>query len=54
MYKLQVLFAWNNEKLIEFILKNNNWDRLYGIKLTKGNRAAIKNESEYISKIDSL
>jgi len=54
MYKLQILYGWNHDKVIEFILKNNNWDRLYGIKLTKGNRAAITNIDKYIEKIDSL
>ena len=54
MYKLQILYNWDHNKVIEFILKNNNWDRLYGIKLTKGNRAAITNIDKYIDKIDSL
>jgi len=54
MYKIQILYNWDHEKIIEFLLKNSNWDRLYGIKLTKGNRAFIKDVNKYIEKIDSL
>ena len=54
MYKLQILYMWDNEEIIQFILKNNNWKKLYGIKLTKGNRSAITNIKDYIKKIDSL
>jgi hypothetical protein len=54
MYKLQILYNWHHDKVIEFILKNNNWDRLYGIKLTKGNRSAITDIDKYIEKINSI
>jgi len=54
MYKLHILYSWDHNKIIKFIMKNNNWDRLYAIKLTKGNRAAIKDKDEFIKKIDSL
>jgi hypothetical protein len=54
MYKLHILYNWDHIKIIKFIVKNNNWDRLYAIKLTKGNRAAIKDKDQFIKKIDSL
>lgn len=54
MYKLHILYNWDHIKIIKFIIKNNNWDRLYAIKLTKGNRAAIRDKDEFIKKIDSL
>jgi len=54
MYKLHILYNWDHIKIIKFIIRNNNWDRLYAIKLTKGNRAAIKDKDEFIKKIDSL
>lgn len=54
MYKIQQIFDWDHEKIIEFIEENNDWTNLYGIKLTKGNRSAIKDIPNFCKKIDSL
>jgi hypothetical protein len=54
MYKLQIIYNWDHDKILDFILSNDNWKDLYGIKLTKGNRSAIIDEDEYVRKIDSL
>jgi hypothetical protein len=54
MYKIQSIFAWDNEKVIEYVLLNDDWTGYYGIKLTKSNRAEIKDENEYIAHIDKF
>ena len=54
MYKIQSIFAWDNEKVIEYVLLNDDWSGYYGIKLTKSNRAEIKNALDYIKHIDKF
>ena len=54
MYKIQSIFAWDNEKVIEYVLLNDDWSGYYGIKLTKSNRAEIKDQAEYIKHIDKF
>jgi len=54
MFKIQIYKKWNNNKIIEYILNNNNWNNFYAIKLTHINRKGIKDEEKYIKKINSL
>ena len=35
-------------------MNETNWGKLYGVKLTKGNRSAIEDKEAYVRKIDSL
>ena len=53
-YKIQLIYNWDHAIIIDFIMNNTKWTDLYGIKLTKGNRAAIKDQQAYVRKIDSL
>jgi hypothetical protein len=54
MYKLQTLFGWDHDAIMKFIMDNTIWDGFYAVKLTKGNRAAIRNEKDYIRKLNSI
>ncbi len=54
MYFLHEKFKWNNDDIINFIMNNNNWNGFYGVKLTSSNRKSIKDENEFIKKLDSL
>jgi hypothetical protein len=54
MYRIHQVFDWDHEKIVQFILENENWKNLYGVKLTKGTRSAILNIPEFCKKIDSL
>lgn len=54
MYKLQENFKWDTTKLINFIINNNVWNKFYGVKLTRFDRKAIKDEKKFIQKLNSL
>ena len=54
MFKLQTIFGWDNDVIINFIMVNNIWDGFYAVKLTKGARASITNEKEYIKKLNNI
>lgn len=54
MYKIQEIFSWDHEKVIQFIMLNNNWDGFYGIKLTKQNRNEIIDKNKYVKIIDNF
>ena len=54
MYKIHNIYSWNHDVIIEFILNNNNWSKLYAVKLTKSNRAAIVDKERFIKKLDEL
>jgi len=41
MFKAHKLNDWENTKIINFIINNNNWSDFYAIKLTKNNRLGI-------------
>ena len=54
MYKIHKIFDWDHISVIQYIILNNNWKDYTGIKLTKGNRAAIKDMKEYIKKLEEF
>ena len=54
MFKAQKINNWNNNKLINYILNNNDWTGFYAIKLVGFNRKAISNETVFIQKLNSL
>ena len=49
--QIHKIFDWDHISVIQYIILNNNWKDYTGIKLTKGNRAAIKDMKEYIKKL---
>jgi hypothetical protein len=53
-YLIQLIYNWNNNKVINYIMNETNWGKMYGVKLTKSNRRAIEDKEAYVRKIDSL
>jgi len=53
-YLIQLIYNWNNNKVINYIMNKTNWEKMYGVKLTKSNRNAIEDKKAYVRKIDSL
>lgn len=53
-YKLNLIYDWDHDSIIRFIIDNKDWSDFYGVKLTKNSRAAIENIDEYVAKVDSL
>jgi len=53
-YLIQLIYNWNNNKVINYIMNETNWGKMYGVKLTKSNRNAIEDKEAYVRKIDSL
>ena len=53
-FKMHSIYNWDQNEIIDFLINNTNWNNLYAIKLTKANRAAIKDQKAYVRKIDSL
>lgn len=54
MFKAQKINDWNSNKLIYYILNNNDWSGFYAIKLVAFNRKAINDENLFIKKLNSL
>lgn len=54
MYKIQEIFSWDHEKVLDYVIYNDDWSGFYGIKLTKGNRAVIKDDKNYIKVINDF
>jgi len=54
MFKAQKINDWNNQKLINYILNNNDWTGFYAIKLVGFNRKAISNKTIFIQKLNSF
>lgn len=55
MFKAQKINDWNSDKLIRYIIDNNDWSGYYAIKLVNFNRAPIAScKKEFINKLDSL
>lgn len=54
MFKAQNINKWDCNKLINYILMNNDWTDYYAIKLVSGNRKGIKNNNSFIQKLNSL
>jgi len=54
MFKAQKINDWNGEKLINYILNNNDWSEYYAIKLVGFNRKAINDENLFIKKLNSF
>jgi len=56
MFKVQENVGWNSDKLISFIIKNNNWDDYYAIKLVSFNRKAINegNKDKFKNKLQNI
>jgi hypothetical protein len=53
-FKLHNSVSWNNEEIINIFLNNNDWTNYYAIKFGSKQRQLIKNEEEFIKRIDSL
>jgi hypothetical protein len=53
-YLIQLIYNWNNNKVINYIMNKTNWEKMYAVKLTKSNRRAIEDKEAYVRKIDSL
>ncbi len=56
MFKAQKINEWKSEKLVDYIINNNNWTGYYAIKLVGFNRSAINdsNRELFINKLNSL
>lgn len=54
MFKIHINNEWKDDKIIKFILDNDDWNNYYALKLVKSNRRSIHNIDEYISKINSF
>jgi len=56
MFKVQDNVDWNSDKLISFIINNNNWNDYYAIKLVSFNRKAINdsNKDKFIYKLQNI
>jgi hypothetical protein len=54
MFKAQKINNWNNDKLINYILNNNDWSGYYAIKLVGFNRKAINDNDTFIKKLNSF
>ena len=53
-FRAQKINDWNNQKLINYILNNNDWSGFYAIKLVGFNRKAINDKNSFIQKLNSL
>ncbi len=53
MFRIHCDTEWKDDKIINFILNNDNWKNYYAIKLVKSNRRSIRsdNQDSYIQKI---
>ena len=56
MFKIHKKLSWENDKIIEYIINNNNWNDLNAVKLTGSQRQYINsnNYKQYIDKLNSL
>jgi hypothetical protein len=54
MFKAQKINDWECNKLVNYILTNNNWDDYYAIKLVGNNRKCIKDAESFINKLNSF
>ena len=55
MFKAQKISNWDSEKLIKYIIDNNNWNDYYAIKLVGFNRTPIEScKNEFINKLNNL
>lgn len=52
-FKVQKITGWNSKKMIEYIL-NNDLKDIYAIKLVKTNRNGIKDENEFIERLNNI
>lgn len=55
MFKVQKINNWDSEKLIKYIIDNNDWNGYYAIKLVGFNRQPIEScKNEFINKLNIL
>jgi hypothetical protein len=56
MFKIHKDNYWISNKIIDFIINNNDWSDYYGIKLVSFNRKAINdvNKNKFINKLNNL
>ena len=55
MFKAQKISNWDSEKLIKYIIDNNNYNDYYAIKLVGFNRTPIEScKNEFINKLNNL
>jgi hypothetical protein len=55
MFKAQKINNWESDKLIRYIIDNDDWSDYYAIKLVKFNRKPIENyKEEFINKLNNL
>ena len=52
--KLHISLVWDSDKIINNILTNNDWSNYYAIKLCGNQRKTIKNEEEFIKRINTI
>jgi hypothetical protein len=53
-FKLHTKLNWDNDKIINNFLNNDNWSDYYAIKFCFHQRRSIKNEEEFIKRITLL
>jgi hypothetical protein len=55
MFKAQKINDWNSDKLIRYIIDNNDWNDYYAIKLVNFNRKPIEScKEEFINKLNNM
>lgn len=53
-FKLHNSLSWNNQEIIDSFVRNNDWSNYHTIKFGNKQRRLIKNEEEFIKRLDSL
>jgi hypothetical protein len=56
MFKIHNKVAWDNTKIINYIIENDNWNDYYAIKLGKNLRKVLKGDliNKFINKLNSF
>jgi hypothetical protein len=56
MFKIHKDNFWNSDKIIDFIINNDDWSNYYAVKLVSFNRKSInnKNRINFINKLNNL
>lgn len=53
-FKLHNSLSWNNQEIIDSFVRNNDWSNYHTIKFGNKQRQLIKNEEEFIKRINNL
>jgi hypothetical protein len=56
MFKIHNKVSWDNSKIINYIIENDNWDKFYAIKLGGNQRRVLKGDliDTFINKLNSF